>query len=371
MARSSRGTTPRRSDEIRARRESRSRKVSLPRDGSARRTSGGMARRRAAVRTFNHEGPPVLVRGALPSQPAGTRQKSGRARRRYDVPISSVPGAEVRLPALPQVRLGWRLVSFLLVGLLGFALYQIWNSPDFKVEAPEVHGLKRLSKQEVTAVLDVSGEPVFTLDSNRLEHELLAAFPEISAAEVQVSLPASVVVTVTERMPVLTWQEEGQALLVDAEGMAFPVRANGPEVPQPVVQALSPPPLLLAAPVQDPLQASVAGVNLPGVSLPGGASIGTQAPALAAQPFLTPEMVNAILSLAGRAPQGTTVVYEEMHGFGWQDPRGWVVYFGDDRDVDMKLNVYQALVDRLLAEEIVPALISVEHVHNPYYRLGN
>lgn len=369
MARTSKGTTPRRSDEIRARRESRANKVSIPTERGARRGSGGMARRRAAPRTFNHEGPPVLVRGTLSSQPAGTRQKSGRARRRYHVPLSSVPGAEVRLPALPQVRIGWRLVSFLLVALLGFAIYQIWNSPDFQVVAPEVHGLKRLSKQEVTAVLDVSGQPIFTLDANRLEHELLAAFPEISAAEVDVSLPATVVVSVTERTPVLTWQEAGRTLLVDADGMAFPVRANGPEAPGPVVQALSSPPPLLVAPVQDPLQASVAGVELPGVSLPGGTSTGARATALAAQPLLTPEMVRAILSLAGRAPQDTTLVYEEMRGFGWQDPRGWVVYFGDDRDVDMKLQVYQSLVDRLLAEEIVPALISVEHVHNPYYRL--
>jgi hypothetical protein len=37
--------------------------------------------------------------------------------------------------------------------------------------------------------------------------------------------------------------------------------------------------------------------------------------------------------------------------------------------MEMKLLVYQAIVDRLQKEGITPALISVENVHAPYYRL--
>jgi hypothetical protein len=35
----------------------------------------------------------------------------------------------------------------------------------------------------------------------------------------------------------------------------------------------------------------------------------------------------------------------------------------------MKMAVYQALVDQLKSEGIQPALISVEYVHAPYYRM--
>ena len=69
-------------------------------------------------------------------------------------------------------------------------------------------------------------------------------------------------------------------------------------------------------------------------------------------------------------PAETVLVYDSAHGLGWNDPNGWDVFFGvEDQDMDMKLLVYQALVDRLKSEGITPALISVEYLHAPYYRM--
>jgi hypothetical protein len=69
-------------------------------------------------------------------------------------------------------------------------------------------------------------------------------------------------------------------------------------------------------------------------------------------------------------PADTLLVYDSEHGLGWNDPNGWEVFFGaEDQDMEMKLMVYQALVDRLQSEGIQPALISVEYVHAPYYRM--
>ncbi len=69
-------------------------------------------------------------------------------------------------------------------------------------------------------------------------------------------------------------------------------------------------------------------------------------------------------------PADTLLVYDSVHGLGWNDPKGWEVYFGsEDQDMEMKLAVYQALVDRLENEGIQPAMISVEYVHAPYYRM--
>jgi hypothetical protein len=80
-------------------------------------------------------------------------------------------------------------------------------------------------------------------------------------------------------------------------------------------------------------------------------------------------MVSAILSMSAQAPAGTPLIYDALHGLGWKDAAGWEVYFGDIRDIEMKLRVYQALVKRLQGEGLQPALISVEYVHSPYYRL--
>jgi hypothetical protein len=85
---------------------------------------------------------------------------------------------------------------------------------------------------------------------------------------------------------------------------------------------------------------------------------------------LSPEQVSAILALGAKMPADTLLVYDSEHGLGWNDPQGWEVFFGaEDQDMEMKLTVYQALVQQLQNEGIQPALISVEYVHAPYYRM--
>jgi hypothetical protein len=85
---------------------------------------------------------------------------------------------------------------------------------------------------------------------------------------------------------------------------------------------------------------------------------------------LSPNLVSAIIALGAKMPADTLLVYDSEHGLGWNDPNGWEAYFGaEDQDMEMKLSVYEALVDRLQSEGIQPELISVEYVHAPYYRM--
>ena len=85
---------------------------------------------------------------------------------------------------------------------------------------------------------------------------------------------------------------------------------------------------------------------------------------------LSPDLVAAILALGEKMPADTLLVYDSEHGLGWNDPNGWQVYFGqEDQDMEMKLSVYETLVDHLKNEGIQPELISVEYVHAPYYRM--
>jgi hypothetical protein len=86
-------------------------------------------------------------------------------------------------------------------------------------------------------------------------------------------------------------------------------------------------------------------------------------------PFITQEMVSAVLTLAKFAPEDTPLLYDGLHGLGWKDPRGWDVYFGTADEISVKLQVYGAVVGRLLADGIQPALISVEYAHAPFYRM--
>jgi hypothetical protein len=87
-----------------------------------------------------------------------------------------------------------------------------------------------------------------------------------------------------------------------------------------------------------------------------------------AKPFLSPQMVETILYLYEQKPPEAILTYDSRHGLGWQDT-DWFVYFGDGQEISMKISVYQAILDYLIAANTYPVMMSVENVHTPFYRL--
>ncbi|NUM45854.1 MAG: FtsQ-type POTRA domain-containing protein [Anaerolineales bacterium] len=287
--------------------------------------------------------PPVVTRGnraVMPTRPL----RASRTRRMYEVSLGS-PGAELRLPAMPTVRFSWRWVSGLfMLGLIA-VLYLAWTLPTFQVRAAEISGLRRVSERDVNLVLGLADTPIFILQADVMQKNLMSAFPEFAGATVQLAWPNKVTVTVTERVPVLAWTAGGQTVWVDAQGMSFPVRGEGDATSLVVVEASGPP----SAPAP-PTDLSVESAW--------------------AQPFMSVDLVSAVLLINGFAPAEVTLLYDMEHGLGWRDPQGWQVYFGiDGSDMGQRLQVYQAIVAELTAQQITPALISVEHLHAPYYRM--
>ncbi|OGN94475.1 MAG: hypothetical protein A2Z71_09870 [Chloroflexi bacterium RBG_13_50_21] len=308
--------------------------------------------------------PPVMVRGGMGGMAFG-RVASSRLRkqktpkRRIDVPLH-VTGAEVRLPSLPFIHLGWRAFSLLMVLMMLASLFLIWKAPVFQVNNVETEGLQRLTVTDLNAVMGIFGKSVFTINPGLLDASLQQAFPEFSKISVKLNLPANVKVVVTEREPVISWVQDGSESWVDAEGVSFPPRGSPTnqlvKVEGHGIPPGSTPGIMPATPQVDPL------------SLPEGTplAITTIIPSMR----LSPELVSSIVALGAKMPADTLLVYDSVHGLGWNDPAGWEVYFGsEDQDMEMKLTVYQALVERLQSEGIQPALISVEFVHAPYYRM--
>jgi cell division protein FtsQ len=304
------------------RKSRRTRKVAAPGSGrKQRKTQRGL--------------PPVLVRNeAVASQAASNRRVKNR--RRYDVALS-VPGAEVRLPALPELHFSWRILSGLIALALIAGLYYAWTTPTFQIESLQVTGIERLTVSDFETVLGIEGELVFLLNPKELAGQLQAAFPELSSASVRVGLPAEVIIEVSERQPVLSWSRDGEELWLDSDGYVFPPRG------------------------EVPLMASVEGA-LPAVTPQDDDQEGRL--------VLDPAMVAAILKMSDHVPEGTRLAYEPDYGLGWTDWRGWQVYFGlEATDVDTKLVVYDALVERLDEQGVQPVLISMEFIHAPYYRV--
>jgi cell division protein FtsQ len=301
--------------------------------------------------------PPVMVRGGMGGMAFGRvatsrLAKSRTPKRRIDVPLR-VTGAEVRLPAIPFFQLGWRAVSLLIVLMMSASLVLMWKAPVFQVGAVEGIGLKRLTVNDLNAVMGTFGKSVFSVNPTAVRQSLSQAFPELSKISVRVNLPAKVKVVVTERQPIISWSQDGVETWVDAEGISFPPRGV-PEKALVQVEGYGSPPSEAAADDQTGLTATTTFVPT------------AKEPVLK----LSPELISAILTLGVKMPEGTVLVYDSQRGLGWNDPNGWEVFFGDEsQDMDMKVAVYQALVERLQSEGIQPALISVEFVHAPYYRM--
>ena len=296
---------------------------------------------RARRQTDSSSVPPIMVRGGQAGFVLDTpKRKKSKPRRRFDLALGA-NGAEMRLPGIPQVAIGWRFVSGLLMTALLALLFHLWNSPMYQVNQPEINGLRRLDTRDIATILGLNGETIFSIDVEELEQRLAETFPEFSTVVVEVGLPAAVEITVEERRPIITWLQDGRTLLVDANGIAFPKRSEADQVP----------PLMVAASVS------------PSGDLPDEES------QEAVTEFIPVEMVSAILSMSGHAPSGSALVYDQLRGLGWRDAQGWDVYFGDVRDMGQKLILYNAIAEKINEEDIAPALVSVEHIHNPYYRI--
>ncbi|MGE5462485.1 MAG: cell division protein FtsQ/DivIB [Syntrophothermus sp.] len=311
---------------------SRAEQVRLRRESN--RSKRGQRARRDATRL----GPPVTSR-TRQTDTAPRRKPAQNARRRYQVALPAAR-SEARPISIPRPRLGIRLVSFLFVLVFAAGIYAAYNLPYFRVTQAHVTGNNIIPAEELSAAMNVAGQPIFLLKSADLETRLRLNYPELASAHVTVSLPNVVSVDVVERKPVVRWEQSGGYTWIAEDGVAFRPRGEIPELIS--VTAVSAPVLDLRA--SDPLNPV---------------------------PFISPEMVQALKGLAGHVPPGVPVLYDPKMGFGWNDPRGWSVYFGtQSNDIELKMRVYETMVNSLTQRGIRPVMINVTYPTAPYYRIS-
>jgi hypothetical protein len=273
--------------------------------------------------------PPVLSRSEIGINTAVFDNRS-IPRRRVDVALST-PGAEIRLPAVPAVNNKWRLLSGTLSVSLLLVLILVTNTGFFQVKGIQTEGLERFTEAEIAQAINIKGSSVFFIYPEKIKQDLENTYPGLSEVEVEVSWPANVLISLRERYPVLAWNWEGHVRWVDENGVAFEPHDQGLDVVQ-VNSAMLPPT------VHDR--------------------------------FVDPRIVRTVGTLRDYLPEGTELIFDAEHGLGWNDERGWVVYFGfNDDDAAQKMIVYQALVDYLEKKRITPAMINIEFIDAPYFRM--
>jgi len=253
-----------------------------------------------------------------------------RPRRRFDLSLPSHLGAEIRLPALPAVRIGPRLLSFSLLGAVGTALVMLLRAPVMQVGQAEVLDAKIMPADLVRSIAAVDRESIFLVDPPGIV-AALEAHPEIASARVRVHWPNQVQITLQERQPVAEWEDDGRTWWISSEGIGYLKHGEWPGV----IRIASKKPFLQIQ--ADPLVPVVSGDLL------------RSAAVLAAQ-------INGL----------GTLVYHPDHGLGYVDERGWTAYFGTSGDMVMKIRLYEAVAGSLLAQGITASLVSVEDPAVPY-----
>jgi len=267
------------------------------------------------------------------------RQARTRAgtRNHYEFTFSAA-NARVRTPGITLPQFNPRWISAVLTAILVFALYTLWSSSTFIVNGAEISGNLRLGATEINASMHLVGKPIFAAVPAQIESALRADYPDLSSVHVSVAFPNRILIDIAERTPALAWYQNGAMAWVDASGVAFPPR--GPAEGLINIVANGTPP-------QVPVE------GLPAYE----------------QAYVPPEMVQALTKLYPYVPAGVPMVYDPQYGMGWQDPRGWRVFFGQTTDdIALKVQAYQAIVDALAREGRQATLISIAYLDAPFYK---
>lgn len=348
-ARETAGKTERRSEQLRRRR-----------------TTAAPAAEPTAARPMR----PVTVRNATFGTPVRRRVATTNPRRQYYVALDA-PGTELRLPALPAFRPGPRLASGFVALVCLVGIFSMLFSSFFVVGAPVVKGLERLTQAEIEAALDTANLKSIEIDAGALRATLLKRYDILESVRITVGLPNQLTVTVKERQPSFAWQTDQEIRWADRNGFLF--TPAGEPVQLLTITSNEQPPLYIS-----PEQAAAIQKAEEKLNEARQEDRGVEAALLAIEKAKNPDgprridqnLLATAQKLSGLLPEGTSLAYSSINGLGWIDAGGWDVYIGHDlTNFDQKFALYQSIIQQLNGQGITPAIVSVEHLTAPYYRL--
>ncbi|NWF69635.1 MAG: FtsQ-type POTRA domain-containing protein [Chloroflexi bacterium] len=223
--------------------------------------------------------------------------------------------------------MSWRLVSAAIVVLLLVVLVLFFTFDAFYVRSIRVGGLRYLTVEEVFALsgIVVPGEGnqhLFWLDPEAIRYNILRS-PGIADAQVRIDWPPNMVeIIIQEREPALVWEQGGVAVWLDVHGRVMRQREDRPD--------------LLRISAQGEIDENI---------LDAGAR-------------LDQDIVTGALQLQELLPDLTMLRYDAVKGLGFQDPRGWEVWFGVGTEMPDRVLIYQDLANDLVARGIQPGEIN-------------
>jgi cell division septal protein FtsQ len=222
-----------------------------------------------------------------------------------------------------------RWISLLILLAIGSAFYFVGADMTYYVSQVEVAGAATLSQRAIVEASRMEGMHIFWLDPAGAARGV-AEIPSILTATVEIIWPSAASVTVSERTPVLVWDQAGDRFWVDEEGRLMQARHEAPEL------------LLILSQRPDKLY------------------VGERIPL---------DVMAGALQLRQERPNIDSLFYEAGNGLSYEDGRNWRAYFGTGLAMNQKLAVYEALVADLQARGLQPKYISVINKDKPFYHL--
>ncbi len=258
------------------------------------------------------------------------RRKRTRDTERRKVATSSTTMTQRRTDQFDRV-LSARMLSAVILLALGVVLYMFFQSDAFYVRRIEVGGLYHLTAEEVFALSGIANQHLFWVDAQQVREEILRS-PSVAAVDVLVNWPPHLVqIEVQEREPALIWEQAGVRTWIDVRGRVMQQRTD--------IEGLL---RIVVIDVDTPVG--------PNVVIPQG-------------------VVDGALQLRGLYPDTEVLIYDGLKGLGYQDVRGWRVWFGEGANMPAKINVYRAIVADLDTRGIFPEFVDVGDINAPYYKV--
>ena len=168
----------------------------------------------------------------------GVPSQADRRFRRPDVR----PAGGGTLRRVPRRPIAVAVVAIAVLAALGYGAYDLLTSRWFTVRQIVVRGTSRLAPGDVEALVgDLRHDNILLANLDRYRHQVLDS-PWIASATLNRQLPATVVVTVTDRVPLILAHLGDRLYLVDRSGAV--IDETGPQyrdLDLPVVDGLGTP----------------------------------------------------------------------------------------------------------------------------------
>jgi len=258
-------------------------------------------------------------------------RRAKRVRRRYDLSLSHEYNTQIQLTALPAGFLGQRVFAGVVMVLAVLGLIRFINSPGYRVGPLEIEGAELLTSAQVRSLAAVEGTSAFLVDPQQVEARLEEA-AEVESAQVTMRWPRQVKVTLKERQPTAEWDDGGRIWWLSSDGVAY---------------------------IQHGLDSNLVHVQSeePTLNFSGSPQ----------DSVIDPGVVQAASELQSLMPQVSTWTFDSSRGLGFQDPHGWMAYFGHEGDISLKVKVYDALVQDMETNGTSASMVSVENPAAPFY----